>query len=738
MEYRGHPIIYNPFINRPIGGEPIDESLVYGVDTESFHSINLNRLHTSMVLVSSEEEDVCHEPVVGDSPFHHWINPLFALHSVNESGDNRPANTKLRGTPGQRRPGRKAKIPFILCCFYNLEYDIARMFLPTSDFFNLARINIEGSKCIVDGYELENVHMVLSGSAPHFTFILRKDGNILKVYGIDLWGYLKNGLGASAKALGIIDKLPVDKSHFHIPLEDLTEDQLDELRTYAKRDSKVTRQLYITLLDFLVKFSPHVVTKKGILPPSAPAAAARIAFGDMKNEKLPQSPKYAVQLALESYSGGLVFSRVRGPVSDILVGDRNSAYPTMMTLLPDPERVKYNVGYNMDIEELIGKVGFVRASFDIKSDFIPFITTYDGGERSNHAPGRYIEQAISIYELCAGYLVGTISHITIHEAIYLSYDEDAVGSGFLHDFIRYFHKVKNDSEKGSAMYLLAKLLMNALYGKLIETRRPESLIIPNFIKNLHVPESWCVHLTDDSTFSTRFTNILFNGGDGIEELIEDYPPYDYDPLISIDNLLVDKVIKAGTYFLPFYASLITAGQRAWMSVYTYFTKAYLADTDSAFSPLSKEEFINALEQANEITSRIGVGNCRIGDQLGDIDIELEEGTGYIAGIKQYSLDGKGKSKNAHHAIVASAFTDDEHPKELQQLFYHWAVRNLALNRPFSYPTKSTPIRIRTALLRGSDYGKFESGIRTITPKDDPRMIELYKQGELVYYKWQRK
>ena len=688
-----------------------------------------------MVPVASAWDDKLFEPALGDSPFHYMMDGIFEKHSAEMVGALRVGNTKMRREPGKRGAGR-SKIPTVLLVFYNLEYDIQRLFNEDSEFFSMARINVEGLRCTVDGYEIENVHMVLSGSAPHFTWIIRSDNHILRVMALDLWGYMKGGLAESAKALGIIDKLPMDKEWFHIPLEELTDDQLNELRTYAKRDAKVTRELYRALLYFLIEFSPDVVTKKGVLPPSAPAAAARIAFSKMEGETLKQPPKFAVQMALEAYNGGMVFCNAVGEFKHLLVGDRNSAYPTMMSLLPDPEKVFYILRYRPSPEDLIGKIGFCRASFTIVSDAIPFITSHIRGEsRSNHAQGRYDKQTISIYELEAGHLTGCIKNITIHEAVYLKYDEDACSSGIFYDFVQYFHQLKNENEKGSALYLLSKLLMNALYGKLIEMRNPEALIIPDHVRRLRIPSGVKRQLQSDKAFRQEFFQALTGKEDELEDILRTYQPDRMDVLIPIHEVLQDMTLTAGTYFFPFYASLITAGQRAWMSVYTYYTQAVLADTDSAFSPLSEKEFVKALEKADAITSQIGVGRCRIGKELGDIDIELRNAKGYIAGIKQYALSGVGKPKIAHHAITAPGIQSD---KTQIGLFYKAVIHKLANHESVSYRTKSKPVRIRTALMRGQDYGLFQSERRTITPKDDPRMVCIATSNNIRYYRWRRR
>lgn len=739
MMYRNHPLYYRNFIKRPSGGIILDRDLVYGIDTESFHSTQLNRLHTNMVGVSGADLDILQEPKLNESPFRYMVDPIFEKHAEVMKGELRPSNTEMRKDDDGKWQGGRAKIPTVLLAFYNLEYDFQRLFNEDSQVFNLARVNVEGIKCMEDGYEIENVHLVLTGSAPHFTWILRKDNKILKIYAIDLWGYLKMGLGASAKALGVVEKLEVDKEYFHIPLEQLTKEQLDELRTYAIRDPKTTRGLYLALLHFLTSFSEDVVTTKGILPPSAPSAAARIAFSKMEKEMIQQPPKFAQQMALEAYNGGLVFCRATGEFDNILVGDRNSAYPTMMTLLPNPERVRFIVKYKSTPDELIGKLGFCRATFDIESEYIPFITSNDDESgRANHAQGHYEYHTLSIYELMAGHLCGTMKNITIHEAVYLKYDETAVNNGIFYDFVKYFHEVKNANEKGSALYMLAKLLMNALYGKLIEMRNPESLIIPDFIRNLRIPTGIKSKIERDKNYRYRFYNSILNNGEGLEEILNEYTPTDWDGWTRLEECVTDFTLSAGTYFFPFYASLITAGQRAWMSVYTYFTNAILADTDSAFTSLSESEFLSALQKADDITTKIGVGRCQVGKDLGDIDIELQNGHGHIAGIKQYSLQdvgGENKPKIAHHTILPP-----NKLKEGETLndFFTSIIKDLSLGNSVTYETKAKPVRIRTALMRGYDFGKFESQTRTITPKADPRLSVIAKSNNITYYRWRSK
>ena len=177
MKYREHEINFQHQIRRPVGGEILNSDFVYGVDTESFHSTQLNTLHTAMVQTSDSLDDFCDEPKTGESPFHFMIDRAFQKHSIEMKNNTRKSKTELKRNPGKRGRGRP-QLPMILLTFYNLEYDIQRLFLANSPFFDMARINTEGLKVVVDGYEIENVHMVLHGSAPHFSWIIRKDNRI--------------------------------------------------------------------------------------------------------------------------------------------------------------------------------------------------------------------------------------------------------------------------------------------------------------------------------------------------------------------------------------------------------------------------------------------------------------------------------------------------------------------------------------------------------------------------------
>ena len=731
MQLRGKTIFYNTVIHKPKEHDTLPASRVFGVDTESWYSLQLGELHTGLLGLSSSCTDDLYTIEPGENLFDRLMELPFPLYADTMKMSKRESATRRRKKQDGTFASGRANLSSILLVFYNLEYDISRLFAKDSAFFNLARINEEATTCREGSYEIENVHMQLTGSAPHFTLIVRKSDQVLKVHGLDLWGYLKQGLASSAKAMGVIEKLEIEKDFFNLTYEEITEEQWLEIKEYARRDPKTTRETYLKLLEFLTEFSPFVVTAKGILPPSAPGAAARIAFSGLTSEKLNQSPEYAVKIALESYAGGLVFSRVRGSVSNLLVGDRTSAYPTMMQLLPDPEKVGYAYKTNFKVVDLYGKIGFVRATFDNHAKDVPFITTFNG-DISNHATGHYDKQPISIYELLAGVECEQFTNVIIHECVFLVFGDEAKKSGIFYDFVDFFFRVKNENEKGSALYLLAKLLMNALYGKLIETRNPDMMILGTSLRRLKFPISLKEKLKKDKGYRRDFFQALTDGEEKFLMFVETIKPCRKEKMITLEAIVKEQTLTAGNYFFPFYASLITAGQRAWTAIYAHHVNAILADTDSAFTLLSEEQFHDAIGRADRITQKIGVGRCRIGKELGDIDIESKNASGFIAGIKQYYLeDAKGNQKIAHHAIQKA---DCENQKE----HFKQAIKNLSEDKPYTYTTKRSPVRLRTALYRKKDFGLFESRENHVIPKDDLRLKRTKKVGTLVYYQWKDK
>jgi hypothetical protein len=712
-------------ITRTKETNPIPLDLIYGVDTESLKN-SFKKLETVAIPYNhgTQEEILTYEYLRSyRDPFVAFLDVVFDRHAEPEKGKYQPSWTKMQGEHGKRRRGRH-KLPFILTVWYNLEYDIARLFHEESHFWRAVRTGHDGVKMELDGYELEIRHHLLFGSAPHFDYIFRRDGRILEMKAIDLWGYWKGGLDATAKALGLEGKIEIEEEFFDRELETLSPVEWDKLYYYAKKDPAITRQIYIKTAELLSSISQSVFSK-GILPPSAPKASARICFSRLQKDELKAPPVNCIQHALNGYHGGYVYALWHGFAEQISVIDRKSAYPTILKMLPNPETVTYHtIQKGTHFESLIGKYGFVVASFHEANDKHPCVSLHGNDGRTMHPWGDFDHITISIPELAVGVLTGSVNNVVVHGGFYLKGEE----GGIFYDFINRVYDLKNNSESKSPMYMVAKLLMNSLYGKLIEIHDLETSLIHDSDYDLIVP-----NIKDDAIKKELLTAYTEENYKRFEEICEENKGKD---LTTFGKYLEAEVCTVGNYFTPVYASLVTALQRAWVVLVSRELEGLSGDTDSVFTPIDPDSplFHTRIIKADIMARQIRIGVVAEGDNLGDYEVELKNGNGWIAGIKQYFLNnpnGK-KPKYAHHAIIKpdvskddlSELSKEERAKIIKariEAFYKNAIQNLSEGNNVEYYSASSPVKLKTSLMRGKDFGVFEKQFRTITAKRDNRL-----------------
>lgn len=729
--------------------DPIGANRIIGVDTESLTVSGM--LKTVLVPYSSTYGDVCQsKPIEGiDDPIEILLD--FTMSNFGEKVD-RESRVLSRPTKGTRNT-----IPPVVWVFYNMEYDLQRLFNSESKFFRTLRHG--RSEMFIDAgkYRLQIVQCNPSGSAPSFQIIVIDPAAemVCRIYGIDMWGYWKTGLGNTAKSLGVGEKLSDDvpSEWFQIPLEEWTEEMWDKFTAYAGRDASLTHDIYLATADLLGSFSLAVFNKQGILPSSAPAAAARMAFAMASESEWERPGRDYEQLALDSYHGGYVAMRRRGFVTNLTVADLHSAYPSAMLLLPDPCRAKYIVlegGVWKDIPtgvRKLGNLGFVRATFKIKECAFPSISKMSK-KYTLHQPGVYKRFPISLPELSALFDLGQIDAAEIHGGYIVVGDTD---TSFLKKFVEWFYELKETEEregrKDSAQYLAAKLLMNALYGKLIEIHKPsepaiedayeleEPIVLPpNTRKSRKLFTELAQVYTDHGTKGV-FDYSSANVSEYIKMGVQPKSLYDLEH-VKLREVLQDEQATAGAYFMPIHASLITSMTRAKLAIALNCFDAVGGDTDSFFTDLQPgtEAWVEAEKQANEYCIRAGVGPLEDQPGLLGYGVEMVGGEGYIAGIKQYTLAADGyKPKLAHHAITDPPGKTTKERKA----FCANAVKRLALGESVFYETRSKPRRLRESLKANDGlYGVFVTRVRTVQPKADMRLQFSHKDSYgTIHFKW---
>lgn len=720
-------------IKRPVEHEPIGEERVIGVDTESLNS--KDGLVTVLTPFADAEGVHCQEtflrPDQGD-PILVVVDYLFNKFSEPAAdprpGKGRAARSRVRY---RMKHGTIITLAPVVLVFYHMEYDLQRLFLPDSPFYQAIALGAVKDVIISCGpYEIQMVSTNPTGSAPSFHWIVfhPETERALRLYGIDMWGYWKSGLDRTAKSLEIGSKVKIEKDWFSTPLEDYTDDMIREMIEYAGEDARLTREVYLATARLLGGLSKAVFTKTGILPPSAPGAAARLAFSMMSEPEIKRPPKAYEQLALDAYHGGYVACRVRGWVENMTVADLHSAYPSAKRLLPDPCRVEYvpiEAGTWTDIPEHIreaGNLGFVCATFKVFPDRFPVISKH-GANKTLHQPGIYERFAISLPELSVMFDLGQVKMARIHHGFYLDGPRD---SSFLGRFVDYFYSIKEREEregrKDSPMYQTSKLLMNSLYGKLIEVREPAPPILPDFqnaiiYQNPHKSKAENKRDFAQALLDSGEAGVMELSNQNLEIIVEEgLDPKQYG--VFIEEAIPAGPATAGNYFLPIYASLITAMTRAKIATMLNLFQAVAGDTDSMFTPLrpGTPEWEKAEKAADWVCRRAGVGPVRDDPGLGGYGIEMVNARGYMAGLKQYFLVSRDpaspkKKKLAHHAIVNAG-----------KLATMVAVARLARGRAHTYETKPKPRRLRETIKKGDrKYGVFERETRMVVPKEDERM-----------------
>jgi hypothetical protein len=178
----------------------------------------------------------------------------------------------------------------------------------------------------------------------------------------------------------------------------------------------------------------------------------------------------------------------------------------------------------------------------------------------------------------------------------------------------------------------------------------------------------------------------------------------------------------GSYAVPAGASLITGIARARLRALMKCTDALYWDTDSVFIPnLDLKKLPTQLKKGTKWLTD-NVVPLQLGENLGDIDIEMLNGTGYLAGTKRYYLSKATgtydiktrkeifKIKKAIHGLPAL-------PKDEIERMIKYLATNVGKG---SYHAKAKPLKAKeapSADLIGAFIEK-EKAINSLYKKDD--------------------
>lgn len=609
--------------------------------------------------------------------------------------------------------------------FHNLEYDWLQLVKDEEKLLAMAKVGVSpNSETYLTSIGSWKVYLdkncIFTGNAPFIKLKFQlfeesrkkgRSGKTFRVYIYDTFSYFPSSLKKLGKDLGLEEQKEERQEDIGLRDYRLEGDNPDkrDFEQYAKQDAKVTRLAGEKIREL------HELHGFMKIKPSAPSYAINALYKELpegvKIKNGSDNPRH-IQLALDAYRGGRTGGIYHGEVNNIWVLDFHSSYPASMLSLPSfspdmayIELENLELDYVMDILQETGNA-FLRVSGTETNEKYPaFLQLIHN--RLTPVYGHFEDLTVTGYEFYAAVKSGGLRDVVIHEAVVLLDMEADVYLPF-REFALSGYQEKSLSEKGSLSYIAAKLKLNSAYGKLIESRAQKLLGLTDNAAMFPYLEGMEKDFAE--YYYESYLECLETGQDEnewyyettaqvLEEFDQDESEWKYQELTEFH---VGGYVY-GAFVVPAAASLITGCSRARLYCAMKATGALYWDTDSIFLEAESEEAIaEALAKTEEWLPDNAVP-VRIGEELGEMDIEFRNGSGWLAGTKRYYLEADGqKPKRATHGIPA---LDKDMTKDV--------IHALATGDDFAYQSKARPTKAKAAA-SVDDIGKFFS--RQYVPK----------------------
>jgi hypothetical protein len=743
--------------------EPLPIERIVGVDTESLERRGV--LDTVLIPLWFHTGKEVIEVSVHDNPLELMLDAVCNRFSIP---DYRPSRTKQRvrryNDNGRLvRDGRRETIDPVLLVFFNLPYDIGRLCSKTPQLLRALASGADTYTVTVGKYSVEVAKMIL-GSGSSFDWYVRENdrcnSRITRLLGIDVHGYWKTSLAASAKALGVSQKLDVeqmlkvvnprigdDREWFRIPYEEFSEDEWEVVKKYAAGDAQSTAELYSATVDLLRTVDARVVRRTGVVPPSAPGSAARIAFAkafDSGRMSWKRYPAWADQLGCDAYRGGRAFCAKPGKHTGMIVRDIKSAYPYALTVLPDPVTVQCEAVHLSSpsiLRELKGLFGVLVIDGEGLDPVYPALRCHDDERgRLRGVYGRFFRLAATIPEVVIGVTDGSLRVTAIHGGVIMRGNPE---SSFLRKAMLDFFAIKDNPSNHKALRDTGKLLANSTYGKLIEVQCTQywldsDIMCPPYkdlekvaeeLASLYAEtpigefEEQAAKLIERSSNHYVSCRDIFCRGCGPEPVLD-------GPAVPLRRRMVGlRTYKAGQYFMPLYASQVTGFISAALGLMARCTGAAQGDTDSihtiGWCDDRVEEFYSVMKDAGYNWPRTGLGSWSI-ETLNPSE------ESYCARVKLYSHYFSDSTVFRCQVCGAepgvSCDHDSRHYKQAKHGFskypggsaaLHDAIAGIVSGKPHVYETRPSPRKVREALIHGLPVGEFVSREIKVMAEQDP-------------------
>lgn len=740
---------------------PLPPDRIVGVDTESL--TRDGQLETVLVpLWFSTGEQVVEIESRSDA-----LEPLLDAVCERYSIDaERPSRYTQRERGEGGRDGRRESVDPVLLVFFNLPYDMGRLCARVPQLLRALASGADTYEVTVGKYRIEVCRMVL-GNGSSFEWLVRErtpDGKtrITRLLGLDMHGYWKSSLAASAKSLGVSEKLDVEKmlreinpregddtEWFRRPFEDYSEEEWAAVKRYASGDAQSTSELYLATVDLLRTVDARVVRRTGVIPPSAPGAAARIAFAkahDLHPEKRGgwrRYPAWADQLGCDAYRGARAFCARPGRHEGMVVRDIKSAYPYALTQLPDPVTVQCErVKPWTKIADLRGTFGVLVIDGEGLDPVYPALRCHDDDRgRLRGVYGRFRGLPATIPEVLIGLADGSLRVDSIRDGVAMRGDPE---KSFLRQAMLDFFAIKDNPSNAPALQGTGKLLAVSTYGKLIEVQCDQywldsDVMCPPFrdLSSVAASLAKLYAETPADQFDEAAAYLIERCGCHLAACRDVLcrgcgpEPVDAGPAKPLRSRTVGlRTYEAGQYFMPLYAAQITGLTSASLGAMARATRAAQGDTDSVHTVGWQEE---GYEQFYRVMAEAGYDWPRKGLGSWSVETPTPSEESLCARVKLYShkfVDGTFLKCRCGAKVGFGCDCEDRPYKQAKHGFakypggqaaLHEAIRELVGGGSHKYQTRPSPRKIREALVAGLEVGEFVSRTVQVVAGLDPNL-----------------
>lgn len=594
---------------------------------------------------------------------------------------------------------------------HNLIYDWGQLVKYNPSLLEIARTGI-GIDDDLMLYKTQDYKVTFKsgglfvGTSPFFSINIymskREQFNILFR---DTFSFFPSSLAKITKNLGLVEKMERQEGLGMIDYRKLPDNNDNKIyfEEYGKIDALATRLTAEKIRTL------HEISHMQRIRISAPSFAINKLY-----HVIPEGTKIIsgvndpsiMQLIMDSYNGGRTGGIYHGKVNNLWVYDFHSSYPSSMTTLPSfsetMEYIRHPDPENIELDELMEIMNeqhcFVRLDGIEHDNKYPSLIT-NVNNKLTPIYGKFKDIATTGVELYTGIKSGGIEVINIKELVILVDMEDDVILPFK-EFIESAYDRKKNADNTNIDYSSAKLEMNSSYGKLIESRSETPVY--GSVGNIILPYLKGFEYDFGHDYYNAYINSVNEGTrfvDDVEVMIDECLNNFGDELeyATLKKLSLTK-LEYGRFVIPAGASLITGTSRARLLALIKSTKALYWDTDSAFiNNLTSDSLNQSLSLGGSWLPDF-VPKLSIGNELGELDSEITNADGYLAGVKRYYLESKdnGDIKKAVHGIQGVPYD------KIMDI-----LKRLATGENIKYTSKPKPNTLKTSDTI-EDIGKFES------------------------------